>query len=92
MVSSTMIPLTPALYHLSHDSNGQRSPSVVVVNSFFLYFSLQESFRGRPREIPHNEKLLSLKYEVKQRTIVYCGNSGNSCFYLEIGLFIKDHL
>lgn len=26
---------------------------------------LQESLRGRPKEIPHNEKLLSLKYEVK---------------------------
>lgn len=25
----------------------------------------QESLRGRPKEIPHNEKLLSLKFEVK---------------------------
>lgn len=72
-----MIPLTSAPYHLSHDSNGQRSQSVVVVNSFFLYFSLQESLRGRPKEIPHNEKLLSLKYEVKLHAVDYSGNSGN---------------
>lgn len=26
---------------------------------------LQDPIRGRPKEIPHNEKLLSLKYEVK---------------------------
>ena len=33
---------------------------------FFWYcVFLQESLRGRPKEIPHNEKLLSLKYEVK---------------------------
>lgn len=34
----TMIPLTSASCHLSHDSNDQRSLSVVVVNSFFPVF------------------------------------------------------
>uniref|UniRef100_A0A8C4DIY4 Chloride channel protein n=1 Tax=Dicentrarchus labrax TaxID=13489 RepID=A0A8C4DIY4_DICLA len=29
----------------------------------FLFFPLQDSLRGRPKEIPHNEKLLSLKFE-----------------------------
>uniref|UniRef100_A0A7N6BJM4 Chloride channel protein n=1 Tax=Anabas testudineus TaxID=64144 RepID=A0A7N6BJM4_ANATE len=47
--------------------NGSEQPrhsrQFYVVNSFFLYVSLQESLRGRPKEIPHNEKLLSLKYE-----------------------------
>lgn len=28
-------------------------------------FCVQESVVSRPKEIPHNEKLLSLKYEVK---------------------------
>lgn len=39
----------------------------VLMSVFFgtVFFLLQESLRGRPKEIPHNEKLLSLKFEVK---------------------------
>lgn len=36
-------------------------PNIV---SLFFFFQ-QEHVRHRPSEIPHNEKLLSLKYEVK---------------------------
>lgn len=41
------------------------SDSVGMAVFFKRGVSLQESLRGRPKEIPHNEKLLSLKYEVK---------------------------
>lgn len=30
-----------------------------------FFFPLQDPIREQPKEIPHNEKLLSLKYEVK---------------------------
>lgn len=42
--------------------------------SSFFYF-LQDSARGRLKEIPHNEKLLSLKFEVKQVSLYWKNNS-----------------
>lgn len=75
MLVATMIPLTWASYHLSHDSNDQRSErcngELFLSLSLFMYiYSLQESLRGRPKEIPHNEKLLSLKYEVNRTQVI----------------------
>lgn len=69
MYLTCLIPqLVPSSLQPSHDSKGQRlwvSVAVVVISVLSVFFSLQDSLRGRPREIPHNEKLLSLKYEVK---------------------------
>lgn len=42
-------------------------------------FHLQESHRGHPKEIPHNEKLLSLKYEVIYLFVFIWGGGGDSC-------------
>lgn len=57
--------LVHAFFHVTQCVIGQNSISVYL--GLFLICPLpQESLRGRPKEIPHNEKLLSLKYEVNQ--------------------------
>lgn len=57
--------LVHAFFHVTQCVIGQNSTSVYW--GLFLICPLpQESLRGRPKEIPHNEKLLSLKYEVNQ--------------------------
>lgn len=49
----------------SHRSKVWQQVDVLTFGFSSFFFSLQDSLRGRPKEIPHNEKLLSLKYEVK---------------------------
>ena len=58
-----------AASHMIQQVRGHGSVSLWLWSLFFLcFFPLQDSLRGRPKEIPHNEKLLSLKYEVKSTT------------------------
>uniref|UniRef100_I3KF31 Chloride channel protein n=1 Tax=Oreochromis niloticus TaxID=8128 RepID=I3KF31_ORENI len=50
---------------LRSDSGGHFIQATVRGDVLMLFFPrpLQDPIRGRPKEIPHNEKLLSLKYE-----------------------------
>lgn len=68
-LKTTVFCLPGSRFFFSHDSMCHRSKKKIKQRLCIHDLSvlwLQDSLRGRPKEIPHNEKLLSLKFEVNQ--------------------------